>query len=645
MARAQSSLVSLPRLPQPWFAITWILATVIVAALPYLGLNSFWMRQASLVMLLALLTSGINLSFGWAGELNLGVPAMYAAGAYAAGWLTINVVNDTLLAIVFGAITAIAVGVIAGVPGLRLGGWMLAISSFYLVLLIPSILQIVPKPILGGNDGLTGIPLPQILGIRLSFDAYFALTAVVVSVWFLLYRNLVRSRLGNALLILQHGDALAPSLGLSRYRLKLAAYAFASIPAGVAGALFAQLDGYVGAESFTFALAIAVLAAGVIAGLRSIYAIFVGVIFVQFVRMAASDLSHLGEVGFGVFLVVGGLLLGGGTSALALRFYQRFSSARTPATSESTSRSGEAGAAVQSPRADQPGQDQSGPRQEADAAVAFKDLPGRRLTVDRVVKQFGGVVALNEISFTAEPGQITALIGPNGSGKTTMLNVINGFYRATSGSITLGDTVISDLSDQAVARQGVSRTFQTPAIPGNMSVRDLAASSRIATHRSSFVSAMLRLPGYRRVAAEDDAVAGEMLAAVGLLDRAEDPAASLALGTRRMAELTRALANQPSLILLDEIASGLDHSEVAELVRVLQRARDAGATIVLVEHNFTLVRSLADQVVVLADGELLVSGTPAEVEAHPQFLDRFLGAGAAISGTTVRSTPSQEALS
>lgn len=589
--------------------ISWILITVIVALLPLLGLSIPATRQVQLVLISALLVSGLNLSLGWAGELNMGLPAMYAAGAYVAAYVAAHYINDIVVCIVLAAVAAAVVGVIAGAPGLRLGGWMLAVCTFFLVLLIPTVLQLIPIAILGGQSGFVGIPTPMLFGLPLDHNSFFMVVVVVTSIWFVVYRNAVKSPFGNSLLTLQHGAVLAPSLGMSRYGLKLTAYALASIPLGVAGAFFAFTDQYLSPDSFGLNLIIQVLAASIISGRRSIYAIFAGVAFIQFITAESSQFEQFGSVAFGAFLVIGGVALGGGLSGLGFRLLRRLRARQ---------------------QARQPEREPKSKR-----VVEIPTLPGVDLRLESVTKSFGGVQAVRGVSFTARAGQITALIGPNGSGKTTTLNIINGFQKPSSGRVMLGENEISSQSAVYVARAGVARTFQTPAVPTDLSVIDVVASARIESHKSRLASIVFRSPGYRRRQSENRAAAMRWLDVLGIGGLAGESASALALGTRRMIELARALASEPVIVLLDEVASGLDHGEVVELAEVLRRVRNAGANIILVEHNFSLVRSLADHVVVLAEGTVLTEGTPAEIAKHPDVLLRFLGSGAGVSGTTV----------
>jgi len=577
----------------------WVVVTALFLLAPSLGLiNLPWMRQIILVALLALIVSGLNLSFGFAGELSFASAAMYAAGAYATGYLAMNVVNDLALAILVSSLFGLLLGLISGIPGLRLGGWMLATSSFFLVLLVPDIVDIF-RDALGGHQGMTGIPRAQLFGFELGDTGLYLAVIVVTSFWFILYRNLVVSRSGNALAVLRQSPILASSLGISVYGLKLKAYALAGLPAAIAGAFFAYLDGFIAPDNFGMNFTIAILAAAILGGKRSIYGVFLGAAIMQLGPMRTSLFGDFAFIAYGVLLVIVGVLLPGGIAGGIAELRSRIRGRRS---TRETSRRARAAA-------DKP---------------SFGPLPGKRLAVTGVGKTFGGVAALTDVTFEARPGQVVALIGPNGSGKTTLLNVISGFNRADSGTVELGDEVISGRAPHRVADAGVMRTFQTPVIP-EMTVRDVVATARYRSDRVSMIETMLRLPRYRSAARRDSAAVDDALAACGLSDVADLPATSLPLGTRRVLELARALVVSPSLVLLDEVASGLDEEEVQSLADVVRAVRAAGGTVLLVEHNFSLVRALADHVVVLSQGRLVAEGAPDEIAHHPEVLHHYLG--------------------
>ncbi len=203
--------------------------------------------------------------------------------------------------------------------------------------------------------------------------------------------------------------------------------------------------------------------------------------------------------------------------------------------------------------------------------------------------------------------------------------MICGFYTADAGRIVIGDTEVQKFSSHRVAREGVARTFQTPNIPENVTVLEAVASGRYMTDRASMISAILRLPSFRKVAKADIAEAERVLELVGMSHLRNEVATSLPLGMRRMLEVARAVIAEPRVLLLDEIASGMDEDELVRLSVLIQALRDAGATVLLVEHNFRLVLSLADTIVVLAQGQVIASGPPAEIEHHPRVLSEYLG--------------------
>ncbi len=578
-------------------AAAWIAVTAVCAAAPW-WLPAAQSRQMVLIAILGLVVSGLNLSFGHAGELSFAQPVMYALGAYVTAHLALNHVNDVLAALAVSAAAGLALGLVTGIPGLRLGGWMLAISSLFLVLLVPDVVSALEKWT-GGRQGLGGVPAPMLLGRELGQEEFAAVVVLVTSAWFVLYRNLVVSRAGTSLAVLRESPVLAASLGIGVYTTKLKTYAVSGIPAAAAGSLFAYLDGYVAPESFGVTVAISILAASILGGARSVYGVFVGVALMVVGPMQTSAFGDYAYIFYGLFLVVAGVALRQGIAGLAEDVRARLRRSTTvPAT--------------------------SGGAREA----ALPPIDGRRLSVREVSRSFGGVVALKEVTFTVEPGEVVALIGPNGSGKTTLLNVVCGYYRPDAGAVSIGGREVTGQAPHRIARRGVARTFQTPSVPA-LSVREAVAVARTRVAPVSMVETMLRAGRFRRVARADRRAVDELLAAVGLAHVTDTPARSLPLGTRRLLELARALAARPSVLLLDEVASGLDDDEIGALDTIIRRIRDSGGSVLLVEHNFALVRSLADRVVVLARGEVVLVDTPEAVARHPEVLEHYLGGPAA----------------
>ncbi len=580
----------------PSWTFPLVLAAVFLA-LPLFPLDYTTSRYIQLSLILAMVVSGLNLSLGYSGQLAIGQAAMYAAGAYTAGLLSKAGYTDVALHIVAAGLAALVVGILTGIPGLRLGSWSLAMTSFFLVLLVPDVVDIFEEHT-GGHLGLSGMGRPTIFGYPLTPTDMFLAIVVVAVAWFAIFRNIVASRHGVAFQVLKQSPVLASSLGMSVYRTKLAGYAIGSIPAGLAGALLANLDLYLSPETFGFHLATGALAASILGGSVSVYGALFGAAIVQFSNDQSTVFAEYNLVFYGAFLLIGGVLLRGGVAGLMRTVIRRLDRA--------------AGIVAD-----------HGPLEST--TVEMPRIDGAVLEVSNVAKAFGGNQALRDVSLRAEPGQVTALIGPNGSGKTTLLNLVCGFYRRDAGTITLGGVEIGHATPDRIARLGVARTFQTPLIPPGITVRDVVMSGRYTLDRAGYFSAILRTPRFHAVRRRDRARADEVLRLVGLAHLADSEASALPLGQRRMLEVARALVREPKVLLLDEVASGLDEAEVQTLAAVIRQIRDAGCTVILVEHNFGLVLSQADRIVVLARGSVLAEGTPAEIESNPQVRDEYLG--------------------
>jgi branched-chain amino acid transport system ATP-binding protein len=247
------------------------------------------------------------------------------------------------------------------------------------------------------------------------------------------------------------------------------------------------------------------------------------------------------------------------------------------------------------------------------------------LQVEHLSKRFGGLLATNDVSFAVEAHSLTALIGPNGAGKTTLFNLITNLFFADAGKVTFHGQDLAGLAPGAIARLGLIRTFQTARVFPGMTVLENVLCGRHRLLRHALLANMAWLPAARAEERRLAEQARALLDLVGLADTAARPATELPMGAQKLLEVIRALMAQPRLLLLDEPAAGLNDTETAELATLLRAVRDCGVTVMVVEHNMSLVMTIADQVVVVEAGAVIASGRPAEIQAHPRVIAAYLG--------------------
>jgi branched-chain amino acid transport system permease protein len=593
-----------------------LVAAALVVFVPILSQNVFWERQILFIALWSLPAIALNFLVGYTGELAIVQLGVFAVGSYTAAILTTNHGWAFLPSLVAGAVLGGLFGMIIGAPGLRVGGWYLAMTSLFTLLVIPDLLDTNPGGLTGGFSGIAGVPIPAIFGHQLTDEGLEIFCVVAVAVTLYLLHNLSKSSWGGAFALLKRGPAAAQSVGINIYRTKLTIYLLSSTLAGFAGAIFPQIDGTVGPTSFPLSQAILLLAGPVVGGLGELLGPVVGIAVLFLIPVAFSSLAQYSLLIYGLALIAVVLLLPEGVIPAIKSFthwgYQRVRGRPLPPARRRlvTSKDG--------------------------SPWSLPDV-GRPelLKASDITKSFGSNMALDGVSVECRPGWITAVIGPNGSGKTTLLNIMSGMYKPDAGVVSIGDRTVSRSSPDRIARAGMARTFQTSHIPADQTVTEIIAAGAFHRARASVVSSLLGLPKSRRLRRRLHAEANGTASYLGLGGREWALGGELTVGEMRLAEIGRALMTHSPILLLDEPAAGLVGEEVTALIDLLKDLRRRNYTIVIVEHHMELIMSVADLVVVLDQGHILASGDSLTVSHDKNVVSAYLGTRATQSSEPI----------
>jgi branched-chain amino acid transport system permease protein len=587
----------------------WIAAAVVLAfAMAPLFAGNFTVSLMNDIGIGALVALGLVLLTGVGGATSFGQAAFVGIAAYATAWLSttqgLSPWLGLLFALLLTGLSALAIGLLT----LRLGGHFLPLSTIAWGLSIAMIFGNVDA--LGRHTGISNIPALAVGSWSFADRRMmYYLIWGIVGLAFVFSQNLLQSRPGRAIRSLRGGATLLASVGADAYRVRLSLFVIAALLAGFAGWLYAHTNRFVSPSPFDVRASIEYLLMAVAGGLGHLLGALVGSALVLSLKNALQDVlpmltqraGQLEAVAFATLFILLLHFARGGLMGYLVRWRRRRQAGSVPAASA---------AALLVPVEPLP----------------HRDLPARGtpiLSVKGALKRFGGLVAVNDVSFDLAAGEILGLIGPNGAGKSTMFNLLTCTLPMTAGSVRFLDRDIAGMPQRQVARLGLARTFQHVKLRPQMSLLDNVALGAHARTRSGIIRAGLRLD--RREERQILQEAQRQLDRIGLGDRAHELAGSLPLGTQRILEIARALAADPVLLVLDEPAAGLRRKEKMALADLLRKLREEGVTILIVEHDMDFVMRLVDRLVVMNFGSKLIEGPPAAVRADERVQAAYLG--------------------